>query len=77
MTHWEYTTINAYYDKDRRDWVTPSLEPNGKPPTMYSTLNLYGSDGWELVSANITFMTYGTANGQQLIFRRPKAGSTR
>jgi mannose-6-phosphate isomerase-like protein (cupin superfamily) len=51
MPDWEYRTFRAGYDKKRKHWVVKIGE---SPPLvgLQAILDVYGAQGWELVSLN-------------------------
>jgi hypothetical protein len=63
MTRWEYFTVK----------LKPGGFFGGKVDTdeMHATLNSFGAEGWELVSAFDTSYAQGTSREIVLIFKRP------
>ena len=49
MTRWEYSTFSIHYQKKLKNW---EVEYTNKPPLvgLQAILEVYGAEGWELVS---------------------------
>lgn len=65
ITRWQYLSQNI---------GVSGLAGNVDPKLMNETLNWYGSQGWELVSAFPTAALHGDTGLVVLIFKRPFVG---